>query len=181
LNETSVWSQDQGLASFEDDGIINFHIPNISESQECLAMDLYTREYIPMNCNDAAEHLCRVPDEGLTYRLTHKSADNIDLETDYFLYSYAYGVRFLGFKGQNQVFLSNNNNHWYFYHESKKVFLIEKYLNSSAGIHQVSIIDESKNETILFTMRLSNVSTKVVFFFLFKIKIQNIKPIKVLV
>ena len=143
--------------------IISFHIPNISESQMCLAMDLYTRQFIPMNCNDTAEHLCRVPDEGLTYRLTHKSADNIDLETDYFLYSYAYGVRFLGFKGQNQVFLSNND-HWYFYHESKKVFLVEKYLNSSAGIHQVNIIDESKNETILFTMRLSNVSRKIVFF-----------------
>ena len=116
-----------------------------------------------MNCNEIAEHLCRVPDEGLTYRLTHKSADNIDLETDYFLYSYAYGVRFLGFKGQNQVFLSTSY-HWYFYHESKKVFLVEKYLNSSAGIHQVNIIDESKNETILFTMRLSNVSRKIVFF-----------------
>ncbi len=143
-------------------------------------MDLYTREYIPMNCNEIAEHLCRVPDEGLTYRLTHKSADNIDLETDYFLYSYAYGVRFLGFKGQNQVFLSTSY-YWYFYHESKKVFLIEKYLNSSAGIHQVNIIDESRNETILFTMRLSNVSTKIVFLYLCsKIKIiQHMKPIKI--
>jgi hypothetical protein len=156
-NGNSKWVYDSELEDLSEN-IPTLNVKGTSE-QNCLTFNVTSEEFIPQECLKTQRIFCKTPEEGIIFSAFHNSSVNIELELNYILINDEGYLFFAGLTGKNTIFY--NGTMWIIYDEkSRKIigFYTEKILESPAGLHSVTFLDNGNNGAIQIQMKLSNVS-----------------------